>query len=293
MSSKLVVVLGATGAQGGGVVDALLAQGFKVRGVTRDTSSASSQKLAAKGAEVVVGDVLKPETLKNAFQGAWAVFAVTNFWDPSQMGKEFEIGKGIADAAKEAGVTYLVWSSLANVQEISKDKWHVPHFTDKAKVADYITKIGLKGIFVGAAFYFQNFGSFFPPKKDDQGNLVFSMPYSETGLLTAFDVADVGPAVANILKNPEEWVGKFIPLYGTHAPVSEYIKTFTEVTGKPAKFNALPSNAFGAEMEHMFGWFGEFTYYGPNADYSLQKKVNPNAKTWADWLKSSGWANSL
>ena len=163
----------------------------------------------------------------------------------------------------------------------------------QAKVADYITSIGLKGIFVGAAFYFQNFSGFFPPKKDEQGTIVFSMPYPETGYLTAFDVADVGPAIATVLKNPEEWVGKFIPLWGTHAPVSEYIKTFSEVTGKPAELNSLPSNAFGPEMENMFGWFGEYHYYGPNADYSLQNKVNPNAKTWAEWLKSSGWGKDL
>eukprot|EP00027_Filamoeba_sp_ATCC50430_P019006 CAMPEP_0168567258 /NCGR_PEP_ID=MMETSP0413-20121227/14904_1 /TAXON_ID=136452 /ORGANISM="Filamoeba nolandi, Strain NC-AS-23-1" /LENGTH=295 /DNA_ID=CAMNT_0008599427 /DNA_START=46 /DNA_END=933 /DNA_ORIENTATION=- len=295
MSQHLVVVLGATGAQGGSVVEALLSEGkYKIRAVTRNPESDKAKQLSSKGVEVVAGDLFHTDSLNKAFQGAWAVFAVTNFWDPAQMGKEFELGKGIADVAKETKVEYLIWSSLPNADEISKGKYHVPHLTHKSQVEDYIKKIGLKGIFPAVAFYYQNFSTFFPPKKDEQGNLVISLPFPEDGMLTGIDVQETGLAVAGILKNPEQWVGKFIPLWGTHAPLSEYLKQFTEVNGKPVKFVQLPSNALGEELGHMFGFFADFYLYGKNQEeYEIQKKLGYHAKSFAEWLKVSGWGSNL
>lgn len=104
---------------------------YRIRAVTRNPESDKAKAIASKGAEVVAGDLFDVASLKKAFQGAWAVFAVTNFWDPAQMGKETELGKGVADAAKEANVEYLIWSTLPNSDVISNKKYHVPHFTDK------------------------------------------------------------------------------------------------------------------------------------------------------------------
>lgn len=131
-------------------------------------------------------------------------------------------------------------------------------------VDEYIKQIGLKGIFPAVAFYYQNFSSFFPPKKDEQGNLVVSLPFPETGQLTGIDITETGQAISGILKNPEKWVGKFIPLWGTHAPLSDYLKQFAEVRGKPVKFVQLPSNALGEELGHMFGFFEEYHLFGTN-----------------------------
>jgi len=143
MSSKpILVVTGATGAQGKSVINASIADGNKwaLRALTRNTDSPSSKELLTKGVELVKGDLNNVEDLRKLFKGATAVFALTPFWDPSVMQKEFEIGKSMADVAKETGVKRFVFSSLADAGKISNKKYHVPHFTDKAHIEDYIKK---------------------------------------------------------------------------------------------------------------------------------------------------------
>ena len=158
---------------------------------------------------------------------------------------------------------------------------------------DYITRSGVKGIFLSPAFYYQNFHIFFPPKKDADNNIVFSLPYSESATLTGVDIKEIGTAVSNILKSPDEYVGKVTPVWGMHASVSDYLKQFTEATGKQTKFEQLPQNAVGEELGNMFGFFEEYQLFGPNLDSNLQKKVNPQAKSFGEWVKETGLGSDL
>lgn len=295
---KLILVFGATGAQGGSVVDFLLKDGkYKVRGVTRNVNSEKAKALAAKGVEVVTGDVgdSDPTNLKKAFKDVYGVFAVTNFWDPSSMGKEVEQGTRLADLAKEAGVKHYVWSTLPNVQKISNGKYHVPHFTDKAVVDEHIEKIGLNYTFVAAAFYYQNFASFFPPRKADDGSFVFTLPLKPERLHAAYDVTDTGGIVVEVFNNPEKYAKKWIPMAGNNEIPSDYFKAMEEVTGKKVVFNAITTEQFAAfgfpgaeEMAQMFGYFNEYNYFGPH-NPSDTKKVFPGIKSFKEYLKSSGF----
>jgi len=181
-------------------------------------------------------------------------------------------------------------------RKISNKKYHVPHFTDKAVIEDYALSKGLFSTFVAPAFYFQNFVGFFPPKKDDKGVWVFTMGVKETSYITGFDVTDTGDAVLNALKHPNEWKNKFVPLPGSHMHPQEYVSIFSKVTGLPARYVYVAPEEWakftfpGAkELAEMFGWFNEFTYYGPHADLSLGKKINPKLKTWEEYLKITGW----
>jgi len=298
-NKPIFLVFGATGAQGGSVVEAVINDGnhWALRALVRDPTKDKAKELAKKGVELIKGDVNNVEDLRRAFKGVEATFAVTFFfWDPSIMGKELESGKRIADVAKESNVKLFIFSSLPNVNEISKNKWYVPHATDKKLIGDHAKQIGLKVIEIGAAFYFQNFISFFPPKLDDKGTYVFTLPMPEDKYITAFDVDDTGVAALNALKNSKEWEGKFIPLTGSHLHPQEYIKIFTEVTKKPAKLNSPSVEEFakygfpGAhDLAQMFGYFNEYTYFGPHYDINLGKKLNPKLKTWEEWLKKSKW----
>jgi uncharacterized protein YbjT (DUF2867 family) len=127
-SKKLIAVIGATGQQGGAVVRALQAQGqFKVRALTRHPA-----KHRGLADEVVEADLDRPETLKAAFAGADGVFLVTNFWE--QGTDEVTQATAAVRAAKEAGVKHFIWSTLPDVESISRGKLHVPHFTGKAKI---------------------------------------------------------------------------------------------------------------------------------------------------------------
>jgi len=289
MSLPVVAVLGITGAQGSSVADALLKDGkWKVRGLTRDTTKQASKDWAAKGVEMMQGDSTKAEDVKKFFTGAHAVFAITAFWDPSQMGKEKEIGFMNADVAKDCGVSFYIFSSLANVDKIANGKYHVPHFTDKALIADHVKKIGLKCAFVMAAFYLQNFTGFGMARKDSKdGAFVITMPYPEDKYISAVDIDDMGEAVKNVLNHQDKFNGKDIPVYGTHQLGSDYVKQYTEVTGKPARFQQLPNNAAGPEIQQMCDFWVEHTYYGPehNELFKNTKEALPHPTTWRDYIK--------
>jgi uncharacterized protein YbjT (DUF2867 family) len=279
-------------------VDSLLKDksGWQIRALTRNTDSPKAKELASKGVTLIKGDYSDEKVLREGLKGAYAFFAVTNFWDPASMGKEVDLGKRMVDLAKEADVKHFIWSSLQNVEKISKGKYHVPHFTDKAVVEDYAKSKGLFATFIGPAFYYQNFASFFPPKKDDKGNFVFTLPSREDAYITAYDVNDTGDAVLTILKHPDEYKDKFVPLAGAHMHPQDFVKAVGKVTGLPTKYVYVPPEQFakfgfpGAqELADMFGWFNEFTYFGPHADLSLGKKANPHLKGFEEWLTVSGW----
>ena len=159
MTKQLIAVMGATGTQGGGVVEELIVrQRFAVRVLTRNPNSDKAKALQAKGCEVVQGDFTKPETLEPAFRNAYGAFVVTNFWDPGTMASETAQGILGVNAAKAAGVQHLVWSTLPNCQEISEGKYEVIHFTGKARVdAEEKAATFPYYTFVEAPMYFQNF----------------------------------------------------------------------------------------------------------------------------------------
>src|SRR3954471_14000024 len=163
---KLIAVVGATGKQGGAVVRALQASGqFNVRALSRDPSK--HRELAD---EVVEADLNRPEILKAAFEGAHGVFLVTNFFQEAGV-DELKQATAAVHAAKEAGVKHLIWSTLPNVEAISGGKFHVPHFTGKAKVDSIVKAAGFAShTFVIAPFYFQNLTGVLGPQKLPDGS---------------------------------------------------------------------------------------------------------------------------
>lgn len=183
-STKLIAVIGATGNQGGSVVDSFIsAPGWKVRAITRNTTSAKAQALAARGAEVVRADLDDVASLEKAFQGANAIFAVSDFWglygDPANKDKpkpgqllnewaaEYETQqlKNVVDAAAKVDtLERFVLSSLSNATKWSKGKYpHVYHFDSKAKAEDYAKDkypaLWAKTSIYQAGFFISNFVS--------------------------------------------------------------------------------------------------------------------------------------
>lgn len=144
MSSKqLIAVFGATGNQGGSVLDVFLArpdlqEKYSLRGITRDPSSGKSKALSDRGIEMVKADVDDAESVKTAVKGSYGVFGVTDFWSIMDKQREIKQGKNIFDASKEAGVKHLVWSALPHAEKITDGALkHVEHFDSKAIVAEY------------------------------------------------------------------------------------------------------------------------------------------------------------
>jgi len=268
---------------------------WDVRVLSRNPDSDKSKELKSKGVQVLKGDMSNVDDLRAAAKGVDAIFAVTSFWDPASMFKEAEIGKKIVDVAAEVKVKKFIFSTLPNVSTITKNKWHVPHFTDKAVVDDYARSKSLPIVSVVPPFYYQNFTSFFPPKFEGQ-TAVFSLPMPENCYLTAYDVDETGEWVLNVLKNWDQWKGKTVPMVGEHKHPQEFVEAFSKATNQPAKYVPVTVEQFGSygfpgakELADMFGYFNEYTYNGPNIDLSLSKKVHSNATSFEGWVKKTGW----
>jgi uncharacterized protein YbjT (DUF2867 family) len=195
INKPIVAVTGITGAQGGSVANALLKSGhWHVRGLTRNPNSDKAKQWAKKGVEVVKADIGKKDELQKAFQGATAVFAMTNFWDPEvQKNPSLEViqGKLMADVAAASGVQHYVWSSLPNVEKITGGKLHVPHFTGKNEVEEYIRntypKMTLTAVYAGCYWSNWDVNSFFPPKIAADGTFEFVNPVKPTTKIPGFD----------------------------------------------------------------------------------------------------------
>jgi uncharacterized protein YbjT (DUF2867 family) len=299
----LITVFGATGAQGGSVITYLLnSNKYRLRGVTRNVNDQKAKDLSARGVEMVEANMATDsvEKLASVMKDSYGAYLLTNFWDPSSMNKEEVQGKQLVDAAKQAGVRHVMWSTLSNVQKVSGSKG-VPHFTDKAIVEDYIRSLQTSSkppfqhvTFVAPAFYYQNFQSFFPPKLEGD-TVVFTLPDTKT--LTAYDVNDTGIAVLSAFENPKEYELKRIDFYGSHMAPQQYIDEFAKVTGRKTKLILIPRDVFATfpfatahEIADMFTWFNDHTYFGPEGNRELGNKACQNKlATWEQYLQKSKW----
>jgi len=193
------VVVGATGKQGGGAVDALLKDGtFAVRAITRDASSDKAKAIAQRGAEVVAADLNDTDSLIKAFTGAYGVFGVTDFW--TAQGKETEHGKHLVDAAKATGVQHFVWSTL--------DGGHgVPHFDTKAAVDDYLKEKAVPHTLLFTGYFLENLGYLFFQKNAEGPGLAIQGLYATDGAFPVIAGRDVGKFALIAFKSPKKYIG--------------------------------------------------------------------------------------
>jgi uncharacterized protein YbjT (DUF2867 family) len=265
-NKKVIAVVGATGQQGGAVVRALQAGNqFKVRALTRNP--AKHRKLAD---EVVGADLNRPETLEPAFRGAHGAFLVTNW---AEGANEVEQATAAVRAAKDAGVKHFVWSSLPDVEAISGGKFHVPHFTDKAKVDRVVKEAGFANhTFVIAPFYYQNLTGVLAPQKQPNGSAGWTLPLDPTvRSIHMGDITELGDIVAGAFAHPDQaGHGEYLPLVGDFMSFNEIIDTLKQ-QGHSFSFNQVPKEVFAgffpgaAEIAEMFAYFQAHTYLGTHS----------------------------
>lgn len=220
MSKQTIIVFGATGNQGGSVINSILADSkassrFHLKGVTRDPTKESSKALASKGVEVVKADLNDRWSLHNVIKGAYGVFAVTNFWETFSVETEIAQGKNIADVSKEEGVQHLVWSSLLNITKLSRGILPgVYHFDGKAEVEEYIRSLGIPATFFLAGFFMSNLPGGGLRENNGKWSLALPMPGNAPIPLLAAEY-DTGKFVKAIFLKKEATLGKQI--YGAQA----------------------------------------------------------------------------
>jgi uncharacterized protein YbjT (DUF2867 family) len=308
MAKKTIAVVGATGAQGGGLVRAILADpsgGFSARALTRNTQSDKARALAAQGAEVVAADVDDPASLRRAFDGAHGAFCVTFFWDHFSPDKEKAQARSMADAAKAAGVAHAVWSTLDDTRErvpLSDDRmptlqgrYKVPHFDAKGESDRYFRDAGVPTTFLLTSFYWDNLIHFgMGPKPGPDGTLVFTLPMGDKKL-PGIAADDIGRCAYGVFKRGPELVGKTVGISGDQLSGAQMAAELTRALGRKVTHYS-PSYAEyrgygfpGADdLGNMFQYKAEFeAEYCKARDVGFSRSLNPQLQSFAQWAQAN------
>ena len=311
---KIIAVVGATGAQGGGLVRAILADpagGFAARALTRDISTPKAQNLAKLGAEVVVANVDDRESLTRAFHGAYAAFCVTFFWEHFSPEKELANATAMAEAAKAAGVKHAIWSTLEDTRKwvplsdtrmpTLMGKYKVPHFDAKGEADAVFTKLGVPTTFLLTSFYWDNFISFgMGPKKGPDGKLAITFPMGDKKL-PGIAAEDIGKCAYGIFKRGREFIGKTVGVAGEHLTGAQMAAAFSKALGQEVRYNAVPPEVFrsfgfpGAEdLGNMFQFKHDFEEYFCGArNLEFSRSINPALQNFETWLAANRGAIPL
>ena len=297
MTKQTITVVGGTGAQGGGVVDALLASGqYEVRVPSRNPASKPAKALERRGVRVVKGDLLQPSSLRAAFEGAHGVFLVTNIWDPTQMPKETEIGNAAVNEARAAGVQHFIWSTLPDAEKLTGGQLKLPHFTGKARVDAAVEAAKFpRHTFVQAPFYFQNFLGMLAPQPLSNGRRGWAVPMDPAArVIHAGDVNDVGRAVAAAFAASDKLRdGSYLAVCGGVYSWNDFVSTLN-AQGHGVEVQQVSVDAYdtffpGApEVRETFQYFELCTYFGPEKESRIAaaKVLYPEGFIgFSDWAK--------
>jgi len=305
---RIIAVVGATGAQGGGLVRAILNDKngpFAVRAITRDVNSDKAKALAEAGAEVVAADVDDMKTLKKAFEGADGAFCVTFFWAHLKPEKELSQARNMAQAAKDAGVKHVIWSTLEDTREsipLSDNrmptlmgKYKVPHFDAKGEANAIFTELGVPTTFLVTSFYWDNFIHFgMGPKKGPDGKLAITLPMGSKKL-AGIAAEDIGKTAYAIFERGQEMIGKTVGIAGGHLTGAQMAKSLTKALGQEVTYNEVSPATYrtfgfpGADdLGNMFQFNSEFEQdCCDSRNISQTKSLNPELKTFDRWLSEN------
>ena len=285
---KTFLVIGATGAQGGGVASHLLQKRkLRVRAMTRNPDSRAALALREAGAEIVRGDLDDPDSIGEALEGCWGVFGVTNFWEHFE--KEYHHGRNLVDAVAGSDVEYFVFSTLPSIVNRTGGELKSPHFDIKARLEEYARELGVPGIYLHVAFYYENFLNFVPPRREPDGSFVFGFPQGDTPL-AAVSAADVGGVVARILERPGDFREKVVGVVGDDAPCQYYAEVMSRLLERKVVYRHVPREEFAAlsfpgadDLANMFDFNRRFI---PNrrGDLELSRSLYPEIRTFEAWV---------
>lgn len=309
MADKKIVVFGATGAQGGGLVRSILNDSkseFSVRAVTRDPNSDSAKALAKKGAEVVKADINNYDDVKKALQGAYGAYFVTFFWDHFSPEKEQKNAENFAKAAREVGLKHAIWSTLEDTRKwvpldddsmpTLQEKYKVPHFDAKGEANKFFIENKVPTTFFHASFYWENMIHFGQgPQRGEDGKLRLSLPIGNKKM-AGIAAEDIGKCAYGIFKKGRELIGKTIGVAGDQLTGDEMAKALTEALGEDVVYNELDPAQYrsfdfpGADdMGNMYQFYRDFDEVcNSTRDVGRSKKLNPELKSFKEWLEENG-----
>jgi len=302
---KIIVIFGATGAQGGGLARAILNDSnseFAVRAVTRDPDSEKAKELIAMGAEVTAGDVDDIQSIKRALEGAYGAYFVTFFWAHYSPEKEMAEAKNMAAAAREAGLKHAIWSTLEDVRKYVplndtsmptlNGKYKVPHFDGKGESDQYFIDAGIPVTFMLASYYWDNLIYFgMGPKRGSDGKLSITFPMGDKKM-AGIAAADIGKCAYGIFKKAGELMGKRVGIAGDQLTCAEMAKQLSKALGEEVSYNEITPEQYrgfgfpGAEdLGNMFQFYRDFDEVCNSIrDVKFSKELNPELQSFETWL---------
>lgn len=307
---KLLTIFGATGNQGGSILDTVLAssalsQKYRLRGITRDPKSSKSQALTSKGVEMVQADVDDAASVKEATKDSYGVFGVTDFWSILDKEREIRQGKNIFEAAKENGVQHFVWSALPYAEKLTEGKLkHVDHFDSKAIVAEYVEANKPSGMITTHVMPAM-FGDILTRMVNVQnGVAALSMPFPNDSVAWPLIMPrrDYGKWVMGAFEAGSDADGKYINAVSTWTTPKQVVAAISKHANTDVKFNALPAEVFtgimqqvrgemvGLELSETMQLIGGWNYYGQGME-EKQKESERFLLKDADLISYERWAD--
>ena len=305
---KIIAVLGATGAQGGGLVRAIQANpaaGFVARAVTRDVNTPKARALAALGAEMVAADVDDQASLARAFAGAHGAYCVTFFWDHFSPDKEKAEARNMAAAARAANLKHVIWSTLEDTRKwipLSDDRmptlmgeYKVPHFDAKGESNARFTEAGVPTTFLLTSFYWENFIYFgMGPKPGPDGKLAITLPMGDKPL-PGIATEDIGKCALGIFAAGAKYIGKTVGIAGEHLTGAQMAAAMSRALGKEVGCNAVTPATFrsfgfpGADdLGNMFQFNADFSDdFTAARSVSVARSLDPQLQSFASWLAAN------
>jgi uncharacterized protein YbjT (DUF2867 family) len=305
VQKKIIAVVGATGAQGGALVRAILADKggpFAARAITRHVDSDKAKALAALGAEVVAADLDDQASVERAFAGAYGAFCVTNFWEHFSVERELTQAEHMARAAKAAGLQHVIWSTLEDTRKwvpLSDDrmptllgKYKVPHVDGKG-VADHLFRQhGVPTTFLLTSFYWDNFIYFGSgPQRGPDGKLALVYPMDEKRL-PGIAAEDIGKCAYGIFKRGKELIGKTVAIAGEHLTGEQMASKMSRALGKEIGYTSVPPEVFRGfgfpaadDICKMFQFMRVFNdYFVGVRDIAFARTLDPELQSLDEWL---------
>jgi uncharacterized protein YbjT (DUF2867 family) len=305
---KIIAVIGATGAQGGGLVRAIMNDyegGFTARAITRNTESDKAKALANLGAEVVAADVDDADSMNKALEGAHGAFFVTFFWEHFSPQKELQHATNMAKAAKAAGLEHVIWSTLEDTRKwvplsdnrmpTLMDNYKVPHFDSKGEADQVFNDLGVPTTCLLTSFFWENLIFFgMGPKKGEDGKFAITLPMGDKKL-PGIAAEDIGRCAYGIFKNPDEFIGKTVGISGEHTTGQQMATSLSNALGEDVGYNEVTPETYrsfgfpGAEdLGNMFQFKRDFqeVFCGARS-VETTRTLNPSLQSFDQWLEQN------
>ncbi len=307
-ATKTMAVVGATGAQGGGLARAILRdprRAFAVRALTRNPDSDKARALAELGAQVVAANLDDAASIGAAFAGAYGAFCVTNYWEHFSPEREQAQARAMAEAAREHALRHVIWSTLEDVRRwipladdsmpTLMEKYKVPHFDSKGAADRLFTDLGVPVTFLRASYYWENL--FYPGvalSAGANGALVLTLPMGERKL-PGIAAEDIGKCAYGVFRGGRRFIGATVGVAGEHLSGAEMARALGAALGRETRYQAISPQDYrklgfpGAEdMGNMFQFQHDFNeMFCAVRSVDTSRALNPELQRFADWLAVS------